>query len=77
MKTKIITWLVTLSAFIDVVYGVISDNSGLLAELGASPKATKIILALGLIWNAFNKSITPNNLSLKKGDGAGVPDKPL
>lgn len=57
MKTKIITWLITIAAFLDLVYGVIVENSGLLAEIGVSPKVTKIILVLGLLWNAFSKKL--------------------
>lgn len=57
MKTKIITWLITLAAFLDLVYGVIVENSGILAEIGVSPKVTKIILVLGLLWNAFSKKL--------------------
>jgi hypothetical protein len=57
MKTRWITWLITISAFIDTVYGVIAENSGLLAEIGVSPKVTKVILALGILWTAFSKSL--------------------
>ena len=59
MKTKIITILITLGAFIDQIYAIAADNAGLLAELGISPKITKIILVAGLIWNAFTKSLAP------------------
>lgn len=57
MKTKIITWLITIAAFLDLAYGVFVENQGLLAEIGVSPKITKIILVLGLIWNAFSKQL--------------------
>jgi len=57
MKTRIITWLVTLGAFLDTAYGVLSENQGLLAELGVSPKVTKIIMLAGLLWTAFSKSL--------------------
>lgn len=57
MKTKIITWLITIAAFLDLAYGVIVENSGLLAEVGVSPKITKTILVLGLLWNAFSKQL--------------------
>ena len=57
MKTRWITWLITLSAFIETVYGVIAENSGLLAEIGVSPKVTKVILALGILWTAFSKKL--------------------
>jgi len=60
MKTRIITWLVTLGAFLDTVYGVLSDNSGLLIELGVSPKVTKVVLMLGILWTAFSKSLKPD-----------------
>ena len=59
MKTKIITILITLGAFIDQTYAVFADNAGLLAEIGISPKTTRIILVVGLIWNAFAKSLAP------------------
>ena len=59
MKTRIITWIITLGSFFDVLYSVFAENSGLLAELGVSPKATKVMLILGLIWNAFSRSLVP------------------
>jgi len=59
MKTRIITWIVTLGALLDTLYGVLAENSGLLAELGLSPKATKIVLVLGVIWTAFSRSLVP------------------
>jgi len=58
MKTRLITWAIFAGAFLDTIYGVIADNAGLLAELGISPKATKIVMVLGLIWNTFSKSLT-------------------
>jgi len=61
MKTRLITWFITLSAFFDTIYGVLSDNSGLLAELGVSPKVTKVILLIGILWTAFSKSLTHKN----------------
>lgn len=57
MKTRWITWLITLSAFLDTIYGVLAENSGLLAELGLSPKVTKVILVIGLVWTAFSKKL--------------------
>jgi len=57
MKTRLITWLITLSAFLDTAYGVLADNSGLLAELGISPKVTKVILMVGILWTAFSKKL--------------------
>jgi len=57
MKTRLITWLITLSALLDTLYGVLAENSGLLAELGISPKVTKVILVVGLIWTAFSKKL--------------------
>lgn len=59
MKTRIITWLITFGAFLDVAYGVLVDNQGLLIELGINPKVTKIIMLLGLLWTAFSKSLAP------------------
>lgn len=59
MKTRWITWLITISAFIDTVYGVVAENAGLLAEIGVSPKVTKIVLALGIFWTAFSRSLKP------------------
>ena len=61
MKTRIITWLITFGAFLDVAYGVLVDNQGLLIELGINPKVTKIIMLLGLIWTAFSKSLAPKS----------------
>ncbi len=57
MKTRLITILITAGAFIDTIYGVLADNSGILVELGISPKATKIVMVLGLLWTAFSKSL--------------------
>lgn len=66
MKTRIITWIITLGAFLDTLIGVISDNPGLLAELGVSPKITKVIMLLGLIWTAFSKSLNEPKQETKK-----------
>jgi len=57
MKTRIFTWLITAGAFLDTAYGVLADNMGVLAELGVSPKVTKVILLLGILWTAFSKSL--------------------
>lgn len=57
MKTRLITWLITLSALLDTLYGVLAENSGLMAELGVSPKITKVVLVVGLIWTAFSKKL--------------------
>lgn len=57
MKTKIITWLVTAFALLDVVYGVLVENASVLTEIGFSPKVSKYILLAGIIWNAFNKKL--------------------
>lgn len=61
MKTRIITWLITFGAFLDVAYGVLVDNQGVLAELGVSPKLTKVIMLIGLLWTAFSKSLAPKS----------------
>lgn len=68
MKTKFITWLVTIAAFLDLAYGIIVENSGLLAEIGVSPKVTKIVLVLGLFWNAFSKQL----ITVKKPDAQSI-----
>jgi hypothetical protein len=57
MKTKLITWLVTIGAFLDILYTFVTDNSGLLNEIGLSPKTTKIILLVGILWNAFSDKL--------------------
>jgi len=57
MKTQFITWLVTLGALLDSLYGILAENSGLLSELGVSPKVTKVVLVIGLIWTAFSKKL--------------------
>lgn len=57
MKTRIFTWLITAGAFLDTILAVINDNAGVLAELGVSPKITKVIMLLGLLWTAFSKSL--------------------
>lgn len=75
-KSQIISLLVTIGASIDTFYGVFADNLGLLAELGLSPKITKIIMLLGLLWTAFSKSLTAKKvIALKEGEGAGTPTK--
>ncbi len=80
MQTRLITWLITLGALLDTVYGVFAENAGLLSELGVSPKITKVILLLGIIWTAFSKSLKPEakTMSLlqedeKDGEGKVVP----
>lgn len=65
MKLQIITWLVTLGALFDTIYSVFAENQGLLIELGISPKYTKIVMLLGLIWTAFSKSLTSFSESKK------------
>jgi hypothetical protein len=83
MKTRLITWLITLGALLDTLYGVFAENSGLLSELGVSPKVTKIVLLLGIIWTAFSKSLKPEPKPAIKtfadsdSDGAGTPDRGL
>lgn len=58
-KAKIISILITIGASLDVIYGFLTDNATLLHELfGLSPKVSQIIMLLGLLWTAFNKSIT-------------------
>lgn len=80
MKTRLITWLITLATILDTIYGIIVENSGLLAELGVSPKVTKIIMALGIIWTAFSRSLTQKKQDVQlfsdpPKDGAGTPNK--
>jgi len=43
MKTRWITWLITISAFIDTLYGVIAENAGLMAELATATAALEAI----------------------------------
>lgn len=59
MKTRIITWAVFLSAFLDSAYSFISDNPGVLEVIGVSPKLTKLIMFGGMFWTAFSKSLAP------------------
>jgi len=73
MKTRWITLLITIGAGIDQIYGVIAENAGLLVEIGVSPKVTKIILVVGIIWNAFSKSLTPKEI---QSIGLPKPPKP-
>jgi len=73
MKTRWITWLITIGAGIDQIYGVLAENAGLLVEIGVSPKVTKIILVVGIIWNAFSKSLTPKEI---QSIGLPKPPKP-
>jgi hypothetical protein len=78
MKTRIFTWAVFLTAFLNSAYEVITDNVGLLTELGLPEKATKIIMLLCFLWSAFSKSLgQKSTIQLTEGDGAGTPDKGL
>ena len=60
MKTKIITWLITIFAFLDVIYGVVVENASVLTEIGVSPKVSKYIFLAGIVWNAFSKKLELN-----------------
>lgn len=77
---------VSIAAFLDTMYTVITDNQGLLIELGLSEKWTKVIMLAGLIWTAVSKSIIakkevvePNYItpSGRSGKGRISPDKPM
>lgn len=57
MKTRILTWLITILAFTDQIYSFIAENQGLLIELGVSPKIRTAILVFGLLWNAFSEKL--------------------
>jgi len=74
MKTRLITWAITLGAFLDMAYGILSENAGLLAELGLSPKVSKIIFVIGLFWTAFSKSLAPVKKEVQADDIVG--DRP-
>lgn len=79
-KSQIIGWFLTIGTVLDTVWGVIAENAGLLSDFGVSPKVTKIIMALSILFTAFNKSLAikkEDSKILAKGGGAGVPDKPL
>jgi len=80
MKTRIFTWLITAGAFLDTAYGVLADNMGVLAELGVSPKVTKVILLLGILWTAFSKSLkdphTPKEVIANDNNGLIGGSKP-
>jgi hypothetical protein len=82
MKTRIFTWLITAGAFLEVAYTVITDNAGILAELGVSPKVTKVVMLVGLLWNAFSKSLkephTPKTVvaTEEENNGIGLPIPP-
>lgn len=57
-KARIISILITLGAFLDTLYGFLTDNATLLHELfGLSPKVSQVVMLLGLLWNAFNRPI--------------------
>lgn len=75
MKTRLITWFFTLGALFDTLYGVLADNSGLLADLGVSPKITKVVLVVGLIWNAFSNRLKPVQDIQNIGNGQVPPIK--
>lgn len=77
MKTRLITWFITLGALLDTLYGVFAENAGLLSELGVSPKITKIVLLLGIIWTAFSKSLInkPTPTLMDIGGSNPPPDK--
>jgi hypothetical protein len=60
-KSQILGWFLTISTVFDTVWGIVSENAGLLADFGVSPKVTKIIMALSIIFTAFNKSLKPTS----------------
>ena len=45
-KSQLVTVLITVGAIIDTLYTVVSENTGLLEDLGVSPKITKIVMLL-------------------------------
>jgi hypothetical protein len=61
-KSQFATILITAGAIIDTLYTVISENTGLLEDLGVSPKFTKVVMLLGLIFAAYNRGISPKQL---------------
>lgn len=80
-KSQIIGWFLTIGTVLDTVWGVIAENAGLLADFGVSPKVTKIIMALSILWTAFNRSLSQKKEKPKNtqadGDGAGTPETGL
>lgn len=57
-KQALISILVTIGASADTIYQFITDNQGLLNELfGLSPKVSKIIMLIGLLYTAFSKPV--------------------
>lgn len=74
MKTRFITWIITLGAFLDTAYGVLAENQGLLVELGVSTKVTKVIMLIGLLWTAFSKSLQPR-AEIQSIGGTQIPPK--
>lgn len=82
-KSQIIGWFLTIGTVLDTIWGIVAENSGLLADFGVSPKITKVIMALSIIFTAFNKSLALKKPEMQKfsqdqdGDGAGTPDKHL
>lgn len=73
-KSQIISLIVTIGAFLDTIYGIVSENAGLLSELGVSNKVTKVIMLLGLFWTAFSKSLLPKE-KIQKIGGSNPPTK--
>jgi hypothetical protein len=56
-NSKIISLIITLGALIDTLYTVVTENQSLLLDLGITPKTTKIIMVIGLVYTAFSKSL--------------------
>jgi hypothetical protein len=77
MKTRVITWAVFLTAFLNSAYEVVTDNVGLLTELGIPEKSTKVIMLLCFLWSAFSKSLRekPSDRVFLENNGDPTPGK--
>jgi hypothetical protein len=56
-KVQILGVLIGLGAFLDTLYGVLTDNISILTELGVSPKVTLIVKLSGMFIALFSTSL--------------------
>jgi len=79
---KNVSFWITLVAFLDIIYGFVAENQGLLIELGIAEKWIKIVMFVGLLVTALSKSLKPIDVqgivsSNRRGGGGVIPKKPL
>jgi len=78
MKTRWITWILTVGTVIDQVYALLAENTGLLAQIGVPENVTKVIMTIGILWTAFSKSLAqkPQGIASDEADAIISPKPP-